>query len=98
MALDNNKIMPKLNGTSSANFLISQEKKGKTERKEGRKERKTVKADCMCAQSFQLCLTLCHHMDHSSPGSTVYGISLARILECVTMTSSRGSSQHRDRT
>ena len=67
-----------------SNIAEKKKKRGKTERK----ERKTIQADYMCAQSLQLCLTLCHHMDHSSPGSAVYGISLARILECVTMTSS----------
>ena len=37
-------------------------------------------------------------MDCSSPGSSVQGIFQARILEWVTMPSSRGSSQPRDRT
>ena len=29
----------------------------------------------------QLCLTLCNPMDYSRPGSSVHGISQARILE-----------------
>ena len=37
-------------------------------------------------------------MDSSSPSSTVHGISQGRILEWVAFTSSRGSSQPRDRT
>ena len=39
----------------------------------------------------QLCPTL------SPPGSSVHGIFQARILEWVAMSSSRGSSQPRDR-
>ena len=40
----------------------------------------------------QLCLTLCNPMDYSLPGSSVYGISQARILEWVAIPFSRGSS------
>ena len=50
-----------------------------------------------CAKSFQLCLTLYNPMDRSPPGSSVHGILLARILEWVSMPSSRGSSQLRDK-
>ena len=50
---------------------------------------------CLLAQS---CLTLCDPMDCSPPGSSVHGILQARILECVAMPSSRGSSQPRDQT
>ena len=46
----------------------------------------------------QLCLTLCDPMDCSLPGSSVHGIIPARILEWVAISSSRGSSQPRDRT
>ena len=35
-------------------------------------------------------------MDYSPPGSSVHGISLARILECVAIPYSRGSSRSRD--
>ena len=38
----------------------------------------------------QLCLTLCDPMDCGPPGSSVYGILQARILEWVAMPSSRG--------
>ena len=50
------------------------------------------------AKSLQLCPTLCDPMDYSPPGSYVHGILQARMLEWVAMTSSRGSSQPRDRT
>ena len=46
----------------------------------------------------QLCLTLCDLLDCSLPGSSVHGILQARILEWVATSSSRGSSQPRDRT
>ena len=38
----------------------------------------------------------CDPMDYSPPGSSVYGILQARILEWVAICFSRGSSQHRD--
>ena len=50
----------------------------------------------VCAKSLQLCPSLCDPMDCSSPGSSVYGILQARILEWVVMPSFRGSSQPRD--
>ena len=46
----------------------------------------------------QSCLTLCDPMDYSSPGSSVHGISQARILEWVAISFSRGSSWPRDGT
>ena len=46
----------------------------------------------------QLCLILCDPMDCSPPGSSVQGISQARILEWVAISSSRGSSRPRDQT
>ena len=46
----------------------------------------------------QLCSALCDPMDCSLPGSSVHGILQARVLEWVTISSSRGSSQPRDRT
>ena len=52
----------------------------------------------MHAKSLQLCLILCNPMDCSLPGSSVHGILQARILERVTISSSRGSSPPRDRT
>ena len=41
---------------------------------------------------------LCNPMDRSPPGSSVHGILQARILECIVMPSSRGSSLPRDQT
>ena len=43
----------------------------------------------------QSCLTLCDSMDYSLPGSSVHEIVQVRILECVAMPFSRGSSQPR---
>ena len=52
----------------------------------------------MHAKSLQLCPTLCNPMDRSPPSSPVHGALQARMLEWVTMPSSRGSSQIRDKT
>ena len=41
------------------------------------------------------CIQVCDPVDYSLPGSSVYGILQARILEWVAMPSSRGSSQPR---
>ena len=41
------------------------------------------------------CMTLCHPVDCSPPGSSVHGILQARILEWVAVSFSRGSSQSR---
>ena len=41
------------------------------------------------------CPTLCDPMDCSSPGSFIYGIFQARVLEWVAISFSRGSSQPR---
>ena len=50
---------------------------------------------CSVAQS---CPTLCDLMDCSRPVSSVHGISQARILEWVDISSSRASPPPRDRT
>ena len=50
------------------------------------------------AKSLQLCLTLCNPVDCSPPGSSIHGISEARILERVAISFSRGASQPRDGT
>ena len=44
----------------------------------------------MYGESLQLCLTLCNPMDCGPPGSSVYGIPRARILDWVAISSSRG--------
>ena len=46
--------------------------------------------------AIQLRLSLCEHMDCCPPVSSVHGISQARILEWVVISSSRGSSRPRD--
>ena len=51
---------------------------------------------CLSLINAQSCLTLCDLMDCSPPGSSVYGILQARILEWVAISFSRGSSQPRD--
>ena len=50
---------------------------------------------CLVTKS---CPTLCDPMDCNPPGSSVHGISQARILEWVAISLSRGSSWPRDRT
>ena len=48
--------------------------------------------------SRSVCPILCNPLHCSPPGSSVRGISQARILERVAISFSRGSSQPRDRT
>ena len=50
---------------------------------------------CVCAQ---LNPAECDPMDCSLPGSSVHGIFQARILYCIAIPFSRGSSQSRDQT
>ena len=52
---------------------------------------------CSMCMRAQLCLALCNLMDCSLSGSSIHGISQARILECVAISSPRGSWP-RDRT
>ena len=54
-----------------------------------------VKRKVEVAQSY---LTFCDSMDCSPPGSSVYGILQARILEWVAVPFSWGSSQFKDQT
>ena len=51
---------------------------------------------CVHAKSLHLCQTLSNPMDCSPVGSSVHGILQARILECIAIYFSRGSSQPRD--
>ena len=54
---------------------------------------------CVCAFSVcKSCPTLCDLMDCSPPGSSVHGISQAKVLAWVAISSSRGSSRPRDQT
>ena len=50
-----------------------------------------------CGLIAKSCPTLFDLMDHSPSGSSVHGISQARILKWVAISFSRGSSQPRDR-
>ena len=52
--------------------------------------------DACVLSCFSHVPTLCDPMDCSLPGSSVHGISQARILEWVAIPFSRGSSQPRD--
>ena len=53
----------------------------------------------MRAKLLQACSTLCTDlMGHSPLGSSIHGILQARILECIAVLSSRGSSQPRNQT
>ena len=49
-------------------------------------------------QSLSHVRLFCNPMDQSPPGSSVHGISQARILEWITMSSSWGSSRSTDQT
>ena len=40
---------------------------------------------CMCMLVIHLCLSLCDPMDYSPPGSSIHGISQARIMEWVAI-------------
>ena len=51
-----------------------------------------------CARLLQSCPTRCDSMDYSLQGSSVHGISWARILKWVAVSFSRGSSLLRDQT
>ena len=46
----------------------------------------------MHAKPLQSCLTVCDAMDYCLLGPTVHGFSQTRILRCVVVTLSRGSS------
>ena len=54
------------------------------------------KGDAVLCLVTQSCLSLCDPTDCSPPGSSVHGILQARIVKCVAMPSSRGSSPPRD--
>ena len=53
---------------------------------------------CCCCLIAKLCRTLCDLVNCSPPGSSVHGISQARILEWAAISSSRGSSRPRNQT
>ena len=53
---------------------------------------------CMCTQTLSHVLLFCNPMECSPPGSSVHGISQARMLEWVAISYSRGSSWPKDQT
>ena len=55
-----------------------------------------IHCGCTCAQSVQSCRPLCGPMDWSPQDSSVHGIFQARVLEWVSVSSSRGFSPPRD--
>ena len=57
---------------------------------------KTISNSPSLKHFAQSCPNLCDPMDCSLPGSFVYGIPQARVLEWVAISFSRGSSQSRD--
>ena len=56
------------------------------------------RGNCAAVCGWQPCPPLCYLTDCSPPGSSIQGILQARMLEWVSISSSRGSSQPRDRT
>ena len=56
---------------------------------------RTISNMCAIIQSYMI---ICDPMNCAPPGSSVHGISQARILEWVAISSSRGSSQPRNQT
>ena len=60
--------------------------------------RKCLSTCVFVSAQFLSRVQLCYAMDCSPPGSSVHGISQARILEWVTIPSTRGSSWPRDQT
>ena len=55
---------------------------------------------CVCVSNYIYinCVQVCNPMDYSPLSSSVYGISQARILEWVAVSSSRGSCQPSNQT
>ena len=53
---------------------------------------------CLCVLVAQSCLTLCDPMDCNPPGSSVHGISQAKVLEWVAISYSKRSSWPRGQT
>ena len=69
---------------------------GELPRKKKKKIWSSLSSSSQMGSVAQSCPTPCDLMDCSPPGSSVRGISLARILEWVAISSFRGSSQTRD--
>ena len=63
---------------------------------QGMEPRNLCLSICVCTQLLQSCLTLYNTIDCCLPGSSLHGISQARILEWDAISSSRESSWPRD--
>ena len=50
-----------------------------------KKKKLGIKPPCVCLLSCFSCIQLCNPMDYSPPGSSVHGISQARVLEWVAI-------------
>ena len=79
--------------TSACDFQETGNERFKKKKKERKPEKKSNVKKVLVTQS---CLTLCDPMNRSLPGSSVHGILQARILVCIAMAFSRGSSRPRD--
>ena len=71
------------------NEILLSHKKEQNRTKKEQKVNTVMKVKVLVTQS---CLILCDPLDSSPPGSSVYGILQARIVEWVSMPFSRGSS------
>ena len=49
-----------------------------------------------CCLVTKSCTILCNHINFGLPDSSLHGISQARVLECVAISSSRGSSRPKE--
>ena len=65
---------------------------------EGALPTEILKEFLTCCLVTKLCLVFCDSMDCSPPGSSVHGMSQARILEWAALSYSRGSFRSRDQT
>ena len=83
-----------------AAFALGQAGRQRPEKcqKKKKKKKKLAKTESVNMLVTQSCPTLCNSMDCTPLGSSVHGISQARILRWVAIPFSRGSSWLRDRT
>ena len=79
--------------TSAYDFEETENERLKKKKKERKPEKKSKVKKVLVAQSY---LTLCDPINCSLPGSSAHGILQARILVCIAMPFSRGSSRPRD--
>ena len=98
-------ILPAMKGSGLASFADWKQEKdaphvilhSRPSRCEGSLPRQAfLLVPCSCASQSHF--WLCNLMDCNPPGSSVHGIFQARILECIAISYSKGSSQPRDQT